>query len=160
MPQFVPSRVLSALSDSVEWVPDLLLTNGMGWNCGLINSLFEADKAACIKGIPLLTVPQEDCLLWGERLGIYTVRSGYRLLLQSSTHTRIEHAIFKQVWNVNCLPKIKIIVWKFVCGFVATRECLYSRRIAHSPLCPNSNTKRESVNHVLHLCVFVHVMFG
>lgn len=31
----------------------LLLANGLGWNCVLINSLFEEDEATVIKGIPL-----------------------------------------------------------------------------------------------------------
>lgn len=64
VPRSVLSRVQSVRSNSVEWVSDLSLADGMGWNSELIDSLFEADEATLIKGIPLPTVPKEDCLVW------------------------------------------------------------------------------------------------
>ncbi|MCH83100.1 hypothetical protein A2U01_0003915, partial [Trifolium medium] len=32
--------------------------------------------------VPLLDIVKEDCLIWREQNGMYTVRTGYKLLMQ------------------------------------------------------------------------------
>lgn len=143
---------------------DLIVLEDMCWNGDLVDSIFEEEEAALIKGIPLLSSPQEDRLVWeGERSRVYSIHNGYRILMHSVSHPFSNHAVFKQIWKVQCPPKIKIATWKFVHGFVATRECLFFRKIAPNPFCPRCNVERESTNHVLRVCVCarnVWVMLG
>ncbi|KAG8478637.1 hypothetical protein CXB51_028481 [Gossypium anomalum] len=167
VPRSLPGKVQTSRPSNIERVSELILPNGM------------AADAILIQGIPLPSVPQEDCLVWsGERSGIYSVRSGYRLLLQqptllSSRHDMSpenqptllssRHDAFKKIWATRCPPKIKIALWKFVHGFVATRPCLYNRRVGNNPSCSRCNFDHETVNHVLRFCAKVRdvwVMLG
>ncbi|KAG8473366.1 hypothetical protein CXB51_035474 [Gossypium anomalum] len=131
---------------------------------GTLNVLKVLQSYAKCSSIHLPSVPQEDCLVWGnERSGIYSVHSRYSLLLQLPTPLSSNHEVFKQIWETRCPPKIKIVLWKFVHSFVAIRSCLYNRRVAKNPICSRCNIDHETVNHVLRFCASakdVRVMLG
>ncbi|XP_012435476.1 uncharacterized protein LOC105762113 [Gossypium raimondii] len=148
-------KIKSARVSSVERVSDLIMPNMRVWNEPLIDSIFSPEEAFLIRNIPLSSFPQENRVVWGgEGLGIYIVRSGYRLLLQTPNFTIREHTLFKQIWGLSCPPKIKIALWKFVNAYVPTKSSLYDKRIASDPTCPRCHLDVENVNHVFRLCVF------
>ncbi|MBA0635610.1 hypothetical protein Godav_024576 [Gossypium davidsonii] len=164
VPRSLPGKVQTSRSGNIERVSELILPNGMGWNRDLIDSLFVVADAILIQGINLPSIHQGDCLvLRGEHSGIYSACSGYRLLFQQLTPLSSRHDVFKQIQATRCPPKTKIALWKFVHGFVATRSCLYNRRVANNPSCPRCNVDYETVNHVLRFCAKakdVWVMLG
>lgn len=78
--------IASPRVDSILRVFDLLLPGSMLWDEDLIDSVFHAKEVLLIKSISLSFHSQEDCLIWkGEHLGVFTIRSGYCLLLPTPT---------------------------------------------------------------------------
>jgi hypothetical protein len=60
-----------------------MIENERQWDVNKIMNLFSYDAAAQILAVPLVVEVQEDRLVWKEEHnGQYTVRSGYRLLMQ------------------------------------------------------------------------------
>ena len=59
-----------------------LITADRKWNVPLIENLFFAPDAQAILRIPLAQVSGDDWVAWSkEESGIYSVRSGYRALM-------------------------------------------------------------------------------
>lgn len=107
----------------------------------------------CLLKVFLSTFPQDDCVVWGgKRSGIYSVRSGYRLLLRPPISQSLDQKLFKQIWLLSCPPKIEIAMWIFLSSFLHTKLCLYSQRTANDPQCPRCNQAVEDVNHALRFC--------
>lgn len=68
------------------------------WNWDLINSIFQVDEALLIKCIPLSSTDVEDDLVWGgEHSGVYSMRSGYKLLIDSNLSAPLERMLYKQI---------------------------------------------------------------
>lgn len=78
----------------------------MTWNVNFVDEIFFKDKAKSIKGFPLLIYSQEDRMVRGEHFGVYSVRSGYRLLLQPLNLHPIDRKLFKQIWLVQYPLKV------------------------------------------------------
>ncbi|XP_037491160.1 uncharacterized protein LOC105631710 [Jatropha curcas] len=68
---------------------DLILAHGTrAWNLPLIHGLFNPSIAEIITSIPLSTIVQDDILIWHwTDSGIYSVKSGYRLLASQNVDT-------------------------------------------------------------------------
>lgn len=68
----------------------------------------EADQ---IMSLPILTTDQSDKVVWfRENSGIYSVKSGYKMLLENSIVSINEQKMFKQIWSLECPPKIRISI--------------------------------------------------
>lgn len=66
-------------------VAALMSSDKACWNEQLVDSLFLPHEAQQIKAIPLCLVPQSDYLYWSaEKNGIYSVKSGYKLLCEEA----------------------------------------------------------------------------
>ncbi|KAK5794751.1 hypothetical protein PVK06_035993 [Gossypium arboreum] len=66
----------------MEWVSDLILQNPNRWNRDIIYSIFTKEEVDQIVSIPIPTTNQSDKVVWfKENSGIYSVKSGYKLLL-------------------------------------------------------------------------------
>ncbi|MBA0818457.1 hypothetical protein Gohar_021263, partial [Gossypium harknessii] len=77
-----------------------------------------------------------------EPLGKYTVRSGYRTLLQGF---RIPNTIvnnsgynifYKKIWQLNLSGKIKITAWRIFHRLIPNFYNLYNKRLVGSAVCP------------------------
>ncbi|GMI75531.1 hypothetical protein like AT3G09510 [Hibiscus trionum] len=92
-------------------------------------------------------------MVWGgDSTGVYSVRSGYYLLLQGDQALNPDTKLFSCLWAIKCPQKIKIHVWRLIWQFVPTRYCLYSRRIISNPICPLCNLASETVEHAMCEC--------
>lgn len=61
-------------------------------------------------------------------------------------------AIF--IWSLNCLVKIKILVWKFVWNYIPTFQNLHFRLISLENRCLRCHDVNESNIHVAPNCLF------
>lgn len=85
----------------------------------------------------------------GELSGIYSGRSDYQLLFQASSDPLADHSLVRKFWSLNCPPKVKIALWKFINNYFPTKLILYGKRIAQDPLCPRCQLEIEYSSHVL-----------
>lgn len=142
-------------SPLVNRVSDLINEESISWNVELVDSVFGEDEARLIKGISLSMGLQKYRVVWGgERSGVYSVSSGYRLLLDPQILRSIEEKLFKKIWLINCPPKMRIVLWRFLWCYVLMRACLFGKWIAHSPFYPRCLLDVESVNHVIRYCAY------
>ncbi|GMI66655.1 hypothetical protein like AT4G29090 [Hibiscus trionum] len=127
------------------------------WDEDLIKRLFVPTDATDILSIVLPESQLHDKRVWrGEKTGLYTVRSGYRMLLNESHLSQAEKEAFRSVWNVQCPPKIRIFLWKSLWNYLPTLQNLHHKRIAINTNCLRCNGNTESIEHVLRDCPFTH----
>ncbi|KAG8486428.1 hypothetical protein CXB51_019888 [Gossypium anomalum] len=89
----------------MDWVADLILQNPNRWNRDLIYSTFTVEEADRMVSLPIPITNQFDKVVWfSENSGIYSVKSGYKMLLdppnlcKSSTHAIRDYLSVAQVW--------------------------------------------------------------
>lgn len=79
---------------SVQTVSQLIDQENRIWKEELISSLFSNKEVEAIKCIPLSKTRCEVCQVWrGEKIGQYTVRSGYKELMYQRDTTKISEDI-------------------------------------------------------------------
>lgn len=93
----------------------------------MIRDAFSVEDADRILWIPLATVEHNDLLEWkGESSGEFSVKSAYKLLLDSNTdfnahEIQNELKYFdKKLWSLNLPAKQKITIWKVSKYFYST----------------------------------------
>ncbi|MBA0786104.1 hypothetical protein Gotri_027355, partial [Gossypium trilobum] len=75
-------RIANSAVAGTEFVSDLILQNPKRWNRDLIYSTFTVEEAYQIVSIPIPITNQSDKVVWSnENSGIYSVKSGYKMLL-------------------------------------------------------------------------------
>ncbi|GMI88064.1 hypothetical protein like AT3G09510 [Hibiscus trionum] len=140
---------------SLSKVSDFMDDSGSSWNISLVNEVFNPEEAEEVLSIPISSYRTQDRLIWtGEHSGVYSVRSGYRLLLPSNTIPNLELETFKLIWQVNCPSKMNVQCWKFLRNFVPTKCNLCVRRVISDPTCARCLQEPEDVAHVLRNCSY------
>ncbi|MBA0555058.1 hypothetical protein Golob_014120, partial [Gossypium lobatum] len=112
----------------------------------------EADVILCI---PVSQHIGEDKIVWLGHTGDYSVRSGYRLLLQSQqleTFPNDYRKFYKKLWQIQVPSKIKITVWRILHNYIPTRANRFTRRVIASPSCPKCNREVETNAHEMMGC--------
>ncbi|PNT78255.1 hypothetical protein BRADI_1g76105v3 [Brachypodium distachyon] len=127
------------------WVSDLLDENG-GWRQELVRRIFlpaDSDAILRIKTSPRLA---PDFLAWHpEKMGSFSVRSAYRLGVDSSKLTNDRTATsshpdgsdpcWNKIWTCIAPPKVKIFAWKAANNALATEENKKRRGMEHKLPC-------------------------
>ena len=114
-------------------VCDLIDGDRMEWKEHLIHQVFLPQDVDAILSIPLNTHGARDCLIWAEsKNGKFTVRSAYRLAQEISTEGNSPESsdpaalkqVWKDLWNMRVLNKIKYFAWRACRDILATKENL------------------------------------
>ena len=143
---------------------DMLLDPHSGqWNLNLIDQCFFPTDAKIIKSLPLCFVPQIDSLVWpAERSGQFSVKWGYKCLCNDpyvsesdSESTEVHRGLWKGVWRLNILGKIKHFLWKCCTNALPTKENLWKRTIIAESACHLCSEHPEDVMHAMWGCVKV-----
>ncbi|XP_057811840.1 uncharacterized protein LOC131026083 [Salvia miltiorrhiza] len=103
---------------------------------------------------------REDLPLWPMgKFNAYTVRSGY--LLACSIKQRNEASsssssglLWKWIWNLDVIPKVKHFLWRCLVGAIPTAEALISRSLNIDPMCRRCGNKVETLEHALRDCAW------
>ncbi|GMI91035.1 hypothetical protein like AT4G29090 [Hibiscus trionum] len=136
-------------------VNDLMNQNSREWNVQLIRQHFNQQDSTAILSIPLTASPLHDKLVWrGERTGLYTVRSGYRMLLNNNQATIEDKQTYKLLWSAECPSKVRIFTWKSIWNYIPTFQNLHRKRISPNARCARCNSQTESLEHVFRECLF------
>ncbi|MBA0610243.1 hypothetical protein Godav_011113, partial [Gossypium davidsonii] len=150
----------------IRLVSDLINEGSKTWNRDLIVNTFSMDIANKIMQIPLSKSSQADFQVWrGEATGIFSVRSAYKLLQESTldpnaylqTHIK---KIFRKLWNLNLPSKIKITVWKIAWNYIPTFSNLKLRRIMTEDQCLKCGQEAEDSEHVFQMCPIVEEVWS
>lgn len=129
----------------------------MLWNEQLIDSMFNEEVALLIMSITLPSQPQDDRLVWREEgIGMFNVRSRYRLLLPTTNVEPKRRKLFRQLWEVNSPKKFRIIVWKMCMSFIPFKSILHYKRTENDASCPRCQFYVKDVNHAFRFCSFAN----
>jgi hypothetical protein len=97
----------------------------------------------------------EDEIIWMDDIhGIYSVKSGYKLLLKANTCDAIVTGQegWKHLWKVQSPPKTKHLLWRFCKDCLPTRERLHERFVPRPLPCPICELHNETDWHILFEC--------
>jgi hypothetical protein len=106
---------------------------------------------------------EEDFISWyPEKLGIFTVKSAYRLGLNTKMQQQDRGAssavpdgrrlAWRMVWRCSVPPKVKLLTWKICCNALATQVNMTRRRMATQSTCWVCGMEDEDTFHVFMRC--------
>ncbi|KAG8502628.1 hypothetical protein CXB51_000050 [Gossypium anomalum] len=114
----------------MDKISELIDQSTKTWNLDLISNRFTPLEVKAIRCIPLSVYTSEDKLVWfADNSGMYTVRSGYRCLVNSHINDSMDTDytdFYKKIW-VN----------------------LFNKRISHSPIYFSCGEVPENFMHTL-----------
>lgn len=121
-------------------VADSITPEG-NWNTDLLAKATPPKDSEVIKKIPL-NLRIEDKLIWHfDRLGMYSVKSGYKWfqksrLCTSSTSKNISKILWTKTWKLNVPPQIRHFIWRALKNILPTRTNLLKKGIEILPYYP------------------------
>ena len=115
-------KILSPASEShVNAVVSSLINHvDKCWKVAEIDSLFLLEEAAIIKVIPLSLFDRNDLPIWPyTRDGVFSIKSGYRLLMEQDEPELFDTAnggvnsnVWKAIWHMRVPNRVKSLVWR------------------------------------------------
>jgi hypothetical protein len=145
-----------------RWVADYLLPNG-AWNEQRLGQFFHEDDVVEILKIKASSRSEGDFIAWyPEKLGIFTVKSAYRLGLSkqlqqqdrgaSSARPDGARPAWRTIWKCPVPPKVKILVWKICSNAIATQQSMLRRHMTTHGTCTICGMEEEDTFHVFMRC--------
>ncbi|CAL2235432.1 unnamed protein product [Prunus armeniaca] len=152
-------------------VNDLIDRDLREWNLASISNVIDPVVTNLIRAIPLRNLTREDTLIWPwNNDGMFCVRSGYHWAMENleavcsvpEHHShQVEKKLWKSIWNMKVIPKIKLFFWRALTNSLPTLRNLFHRRIRANPVCSFCNSSDESAEHAILLCPWTAcVWFG
>ncbi|XP_061995649.1 disease resistance-like protein DSC1 isoform X1 [Rosa rugosa] len=94
---------------------------------------------------------------------VTTTRRRHFRSVPSNSHQShlVDENVWKTIWSLKVLPKIKSFFWRVLCNALPTYLNLFRKNLVRNPMCPICHDYEESIEHVLLLCPWVEtVWFG
>ncbi|KAJ4895059.1 hypothetical protein Rs2_21853 [Raphanus sativus] len=135
-------RGLAKADESDLYVPDLISRGTGNWNMTKKQVILPELAEEILALRPILTGASDSYIWYHVASGAYSAKSGYAADFASAIENspQSKHVITtgwqKSVWNVKCLPKIKLLIWK----------------ILHEAIPTGSNLERRGGTKKYHLC--------
>ncbi|KAI8525452.1 hypothetical protein RHMOL_Rhmol13G0231200 [Rhododendron molle] len=146
----------------VRMVADVIDSRNGTWNSQKLGREVPPEVVEAILKIPLPLVDRQDQVVWHyDQKGVYSVKSGYQVAMQSNLSLRNEKAessfkpkkvLWKVLWKMKVQGKIKSFWWRACKNSLATCENLFRRKCAQSSACPICGSEIETVEHMLFWC--------
>lgn len=147
-------------------VSDLIISAERSWNRDALRDHLQAPDIQAILNIPLGSVNAEDIWAWHyERSGQFSVRSAYRMLMESkkrredwlsgrAENSRVDDNkhCWKSLWKINAPGKIKKIAWRLAQNTIPTDALRHHRHMTESSVCPVCNGAEDTWKHALMEC--------
>ncbi|GLT48804.1 hypothetical protein SLA2020_224030 [Shorea laevis] len=129
------------------------------WNLTKLQQVFSSDTIEKITHIPLSRQCRHDRLIWQHATnGRFTVKSPYRYAwdavygLNFNDFNDLMKLVWKAVWLMDTLPKIKHFLWKFIWEILPTRVALQGHRVEVDSSCCICEQAEESMHHFFFSC--------
>ena len=143
--------------DPDQKVADLIDHKLHCWNSELVGDIFLPLEAKVILAIPLSLIDTPDRLFWPmNRSGVYTVKSGYKLLRACDdsespgpSNQSGNREVWKQIWKLHVPNRIRTLLWRACCNSLPSKVNLVHRKILQDATCHHCNLEPESTIHAL-----------
>ena len=128
------------------------------WYTATIQSIFSPRDIELIQSIPLRSFPMNDKLVWPHTPSrMYTVKSGYRFLCRAQSfdendYQHVETSLWKKVWGLQVLPKVRNLVWTAIKDSVPSKVNLKRRMILADDVCDHCKGSPGDTVHALWSC--------
>ncbi|KAF7822883.1 reverse transcriptase [Senna tora] len=164
--RWIPGLVGSKLSspppaDSVDLRVNEVITDGR-WELSSVRSSISPLEEKAILSIPIDTAGPVDKLVWGgSKNGEYLVKSGYLFAREGCVRFSLEApscsyspppGLWKVIWSLKVVPKVKSFLWRACVRALPTREAIFKRRCSSSPYCEVCLDAPETIEHAILLC--------
>ena len=115
------------------------------WKVDRVQRFFLPAEAETILNIPLSYSLPEDSIMWmGNKRGVFTVKSAYYVALPlvqkfevgECSYTDCRTRLWKTMWQLKLLAKIRIFSWKACMDGLPTRLNLARRGLNIETMCP------------------------
>lgn len=147
----------------LKYVHELMLPETKTWNEPLIRHIVQENDASEILKIKMPGREMTDFPAWHlEKTGIFIVRSAYRLAWNQSGKVRVEASsgtatngerkIWKNIWQTNVQPKVRIFAWKLAQDRLPTWGNKRKRKIEQSGIYPICGMTEENGFHATVEC--------
>ena len=151
-PTFLGTDVhVSVLIDKENrtWISDAIVNN------------FLPHEAMLIESIPISIVEAKDKLFWPSNSdGLYSVKAGYRLLVNESLNPPDGHSLLSQpmkywkvLWKLKIPNRTKTLLWRATKDALPTRANLMRRKVLMDSTCQGCETEPKSTLHALWSCL-------
>ena len=132
------------------------------WDSDKVFDLFAHKTRMEILQMPLSRLSSRDKLVWKEnRSQSFSVKTAYQVALRMGQQQWVENSglmaerqIWRKLWNLNVLPKVRMFVWRACSNVLLTRDNLHRRKINIDPRCEFCCEHLESAAHLLWECPF------
>ncbi|KAH1122267.1 hypothetical protein J1N35_005427, partial [Gossypium stocksii] len=146
LPGGLPCKIQSDRVSGIDKVVDLIDIDQGEWNIKLLRDVFPDPVVRHIQRIPLTAHDLEDQWRWfPEETGVYSVRSGYKLLLRcflgsdGDIYISIDlntKQIYRHLFGGQVPQKMKITCWRYINNYLPTKANLYESKIRTDRMCP------------------------
>ncbi|KAL6279433.1 hypothetical protein ACE6H2_016314 [Prunus campanulata] len=141
------------------------------WDLSRVSLFLDQETIRCIISLPIGISSLPDRWIWPwTSNGEYSVKFGYhithsmansRIVGPPQTSHVVSTQVWKGLWKLKSLPKIKFFCWRILSNAIATKLNLFKRKISQSSMCPVCENNEESVEHLFLLCPWTAaVWFG
>lgn len=143
----LPRHILSPrVFDEDLLVPNIISPTG-GWNVGLIHMGFLPDEAKFILNTPIDGIGKHDIFAWNfSNSGCFSVKSGYKVANSlgeggfiGSSSSNLQSGLWKSLWLLKILNKIKIFLWRASVSAIPTASALTKRKLLSHDACSICN---------------------
>ncbi|CAN1153936.1 Putative ribonuclease H protein At1g65750 [Linum perenne] len=114
-------------------VHELLTPDKGQWDVNRLRQVFNEDDIKAITSIPRTGgQDRSDVIIWPySNNGQYTVRSGYRVLMEQVTNSSHLHVLgdWQKLWGLQLPPRMRVMAWRLAREVVPTRDALQGRHI-------------------------------
>jgi hypothetical protein len=132
------------------------------WDENLVRNTFMEMDAEVILATPLRE-DFEDFYAWQyEENGQFIVKSAYKLYVklrdgpvQSSSHPEKEEKFWKDIWQLECMPKVKQFVWRLAHNSLPLKKNLERRGLKCDTVCVCCKRLDEDGAHLFVKCKMV-----
>ena len=132
-----------------------------------IDSMFILEEAAIIKAIPLSLFDRDDLHFWPyTQDGVYTVKSGYRVLMeQEDTESQVTadrgvvSNVWKAIWSMRVPNRVRTLVWQTGTNSLPTKVNLVRRKVLNEDVCLECKAQAKDTMHALWTCPILEDMW-
>ncbi|KAF7844736.1 reverse transcriptase [Senna tora] len=141
------------------------------WDLTGLRNKLDAGEIRAIHSTAIRRNRGPDKLIWPwSKDGSYVVKTGYKFArdvvepvrsLDPSCSFVTPSSLWKAIWGVKAVPKVRNFLWRACTSSIPTGEALFRRKCAASPMCCICGKEVETIEHALLLCSWAReVWFG
>ena len=121
----------------------------LAWDNDILSELFNDREVGIIRGIPLRLWRQEVKWSWSfDRRGVYSVRSSYDFLLQSSSLVVEPSSLWSLIWSIKIPPTVKCLIWRASLNILPIVDNHQKKHVVVENICLFCCGNTKSIMHI------------